>query len=297
VPVGLRTSERRVGGSETQIRQLAELTERLEALGAQPFFQDRKRERDQLCADAGVMSLDEAQDLWEQGRFTTKAGAEQLDAITETFRLVGSDDELLDAVFTAARMASMHGDQLKAERRLVEMLEMFADHDCTDDLDWVETATEVADWLADKPDRLLSALPVLGPVVLLDELQGEGDLSSSVLFAAAVAADARKLETALGLLTTFEVLCGDAGIACDVATARFDVYRKAAPDLAVEYGLGLWSEGMQLELIALWLLADFVSTGQARDALEFGREALLALPDSEKLRAAVGRINRELEKL
>ncbi len=275
------------------VERMRDLTEKLEAL---PEVQERRRTQDQQLREIGAMGRDEAYDLWEQGEFRTKASMDELAAVIETFEVLDDTDELLPALFKMVRMSSQFRDEARFRAftgRFIDTVER-----CDEDDTYVtDQAIEFLEWLIRRPNDLLKNLIRLGPVVLRDEDDGVDYLVGAVVQASSVAATAGDFNCALELLDIAETFAEQAESFEELQLARFDAHRATKSPDAIAFGLKLWSEELRDEDLARWLIEALVDQGDIDGAMRLGIEALQKYPDSRRLRAAVGRIHRELNNL
>ena len=285
---------------ESSADEMMELVERMremtEKLGSLPEVQERRRAEDQQLREIGAMGRDEAYELWEQGEFRTKASMDELAAVIETFEVLDDIDELLPALFKMVRMSSQFRDDARFRAftgRFVDNVERGDE----DDTYVTDQAIEFLEWLIRRPEDLLKNLSRLGPVVLRDEDEGVDNLFGAVVQASSVAATAGDLNCALELLDVAETFAEQAESVEELQLARFDAHRGAKSPDAIAFGLKLWSEELRDEDLARWLIDSLVGQGDIDGAMRLGTEALQKHPDSRRLRAAVGRIHRELNNL
>lgn len=270
-----------------------DLIDRIKAL---PRVQERERLQDQLLEDAGAMGRDEAYELWDEGKFRTKASMELLAQVIETFEIIDDTDELLPAVFMMVRMSSRFHDDKRFRAFTDRFIDIVKKGD-DDDTFVTDQASEFLWWLMRRPNELLRVLLQLGPVILRDKDEGVDLLFSSAIHASAEAATAGDLPCALQLLEAAESFASSLEVREELRLASFNAHRSSKSPDAIEVGLELWNQGLHDEDLACWLIDAMFKQGEIDAAMGLGTRALQVCPDSRPLRAAVGRIHRGLNSL
>ena len=266
----------------------------LSLIRSTPQYQERRRLEDEAIATSGVMGRDEAYALSERcGSLKTRDQRKQLEAAALTFEVIDDKEELLAVWFRIAKMAQGHGDIEVLDEYLSKIQALYGAM-TEDELEQhCYVAAEIVEWVGGR-----QMLEALAPSILKDENDGPGVIFWVQHAQALGVAEFAGAEQGLEEIALMERLMPEGSIdEAELRKLKWDVlFRGGSPDAAA-YGVECWELGMGNDYMAAEAIKAMAADGEVHAALEFGRRVLDVEPNSSRTKAALGKIQREIDKL
>jgi DNA polymerase III epsilon subunit-like protein len=252
-----------------------------------PEVQQRIAEKEARLKAAGLPTLNEIQNLWQDSAFRGRAGLAMLNKVIEGFRAI-EDPDLPHALFKKIKRLTQMGRPDEGVDAMTELLELLKEEDDED------LVMDLLYWLEGHPTWTITWMPSILPLVEKSDEHCETALFS--LIGAAEKAGASDIGLANILLDfALEYLARSPEDRIYVLHRRFAILRVGDVNGAIALVLDSWPS-VEPEMAA-WTIDKLWADRRSAESLAVAHKALKLFPDDGRVRAAAGRVLRASEAL